>query len=124
MFARLAQQTQAMGMSLEDFLKAQGKTAEEMQEVYKKDALESIRAEFILSHLINEEKIEVEEKEIDEMIAGIGDEATKEQLDTPMQRIYIKSILAKNKLLTKLMEDVEDKKEKKEKTTKVKKESK
>lgn len=109
MFSRIIQQTQALGMSMEEFLKAQGKTVEEMQEMYKKDAEESIKAEFILSHLIEQEKIEVTDSEIEEMIDAVGDEKTKEQMQSPIQKLYIKTVLAKNKLLTKIIEDLEDK---------------
>ena len=106
MFSRLIQQTQAVGISMEDFLKSQNKTAEDLRKDYQKTSEESIKAEFILSQLTDEEKIEVTEKEIDAMVAAVGDKDAAEKMNSPMQRWYIKSVLAKNKLVEKLIEEV------------------
>ncbi len=113
MLARLIDQTQVLGMSLEDYLKAQNKTAEQIRDDYKKSAETSIKAEFILQQLINDEKVEVADSEVDEAIAAVGDAKTQEQMRTPLQKWYIKSVLAKNKLLNKLIEEAEGSKEKK-----------
>jgi len=113
MLSRIVQQTQAIGMSMDDFLKSQDKTIESMKTEYEKTAEDNIKAEFILSHLINEEKIEISDAEIDTMIGAVGDDEAQKQMQDPMQRWYIKNILAKNKLLEKLLDDVEGKKKKK-----------
>ena len=41
------------------------------------------------------------------MISAVGDEKTKERLQDPMQKLYIKTILQKNKLISKLVEETE-----------------
>jgi FKBP-type peptidyl-prolyl cis-trans isomerase (trigger factor) len=109
MISRIIQQTQALGMSMDDFLKTQDKTVESIKNDYEKTSEENIKAEFILSHLINEEKIEITDAEIDTMIGAVGDETAQKQMQDPMQRWYIKNILAKNKLLEKLLDDIEGK---------------
>jgi len=113
MFSRMIQQVQAVGMSMEDFLKSQDKSVEDLQKEYKKSAEDGIKAEFILDHLINEEKVAVEESEIDAMIGAVGDSDAAEKMNSPTQRWYIKSILAKNKLLEMLMEEAQGKETKK-----------
>ena len=73
-----------------------------------KDFVENnIKAEFVLSHLVELEKIEVSNQEIEEMIEAAGDPSVAEQMQDPMQKLYIKTILEKNKLLTKLIEDTQ-----------------
>uniref|UniRef100_A0A7C4TPX5 Trigger factor ribosome-binding bacterial domain-containing protein n=1 Tax=candidate division WWE3 bacterium TaxID=2053526 RepID=A0A7C4TPX5_UNCKA len=107
MYTRMMQQIQAIGMKVEDFLKSQNKTIEQLTQEYKSAAEESLKGEFILGHLIREEGIEVSEAEIDEMINAVGDKKMQEKLASPVQKIYIKSILAKNRLITKLIEEAE-----------------
>lgn len=107
LMSRLVDQTQAVGLSLETYLKSQDKTAEQLRKDYEKIAEQNLKAEFVLSKIIDEDKIQVEDKEIEDMIAAVGDEKAKERLQDPMQRLYIKTILQKNKLISKLIEETE-----------------
>jgi len=105
--SNLTQQLQTIKLPIEKYLEAQGKKFEELQNEFKESAEKNIKAEFILSHLIKEEGIEVNDSEIDEMIGAAGDPAVAEQMQDPMQKLYIKTILQKNKLLNKLIEDTQ-----------------
>ncbi|MBT6401351.1 hypothetical protein HN803_00390 [candidate division WWE3 bacterium] len=107
MLVRLIDQAQVLGMSMEDFLKAQNKTTEQLRDEYKEGSEKSIKAEFALQHLIAEEKIQVTDQELEEAIAAVGDASVQEQMQTPMQKWYIRSVLAKNKLINELMEEAE-----------------
>jgi len=107
MMARLVDQTQAIGMSLDQYLKAQNKSAEELRTNYDKLSERNLKTEFILEHLIKEEKIEVNDAELEETAKASGDPKTSEGLKDPVQRWYIKSILEKNKLISKLIEEIE-----------------
>lgn len=107
LMSRLVDQVQAVGLSMESYLKSQEKTSEQLRKEYSKIAEQNLKAEFVLSYLINEEKVEVEEKEVEDMIAAVGDEKTRERLKDPMQRLYIKTILQKNKIISKLIEEAE-----------------
>lgn len=107
MLVRLIDQAQALGMSMEDFLRAQNKTTEQFRDEYKKGAEKSIRAEFALQHLINEEKVSVSDQELEDAISAVGDASVQEQMRSPMQMLYIRSVLAKNKLINELIEEVE-----------------
>lgn len=107
MLVRLLDQTQVLGMSLEDYLKAQNKTTEQIRDDYKASAETNTKSEFILQYLIEEEKVEVTDKEIDAAIQAVGDSSVQEQMQSPLQKWYIKSVLAKNKLLNQLIEEAE-----------------
>lgn len=107
MFSRLIDQAQSVGLSLEDYLKAQKKTSEELRAEYEKIAENSLKAEFVLSQLIFDEKVEVTDKDIEDMINASGVEDAAQRLSDPNEKFYIKSILQKNKLITKLIEEAE-----------------
>lgn len=104
---RLLDQLRGINLSMEKYLKAQEKTAEGLRKEYDEISEKNIKAEFVMSHLINEEKIEVSDKEIDDMVGALGDPKTAEKMQSPMERLYIKTILQKNKLIGKLIEDAE-----------------
>jgi trigger factor len=108
MMSRLIDQSQTLGMSLEQYLRAQGKTSEQLRSEYDKISLRNLKAEFILAHLIKEEKVEVTEKEIEDTIKASGVENAVERMKDPMESMYVKMILQKNKLITKLIEEVEE----------------
>ncbi|MFH1899136.1 MAG: trigger factor [Patescibacteria group bacterium] len=107
MLAKLMDQLKSINLSVEKYLAAQNKTAESLRKEYDLSSEKNIKAEFVLSHLINEEKIEVTDKEIDDMIGAIGDKALGEKMNSPMERLYIKTVLQKNKLIQKLIEETE-----------------
>ena len=104
---RLLDQLRGINLTMEKYLKAQEKTAEGLRKEYDEISGKNIKAEFVMSHLIKEEKIEVTEKEIDEMVNAVGDPKAAEGMQSPMQRLYIKTILQKNKLIGKLIEETE-----------------
>lgn len=108
--ARLMDQLRSINLSVENYLKAQNKTAESLRKDYDEMSKRNIKAEFVLSHLIKEESIEVTDKEIDDMINAVGDNNIGESLNDPMQKLYIKTILQKNKLINKLIEETEGEK--------------
>jgi FKBP-type peptidyl-prolyl cis-trans isomerase (trigger factor) len=107
MMARLINQAQTIGMSLEQYLKAQNKTSEELRTEYNKISEKNLKTEFVLEHLVKEEKIEIKDSEVEETAKATGDPKTLENLKDPIQKWYIKSILGKNKLINKLIEEVE-----------------
>lgn len=112
MFSQMIGQIQAIGMSVEDYLKSQNTSVDQIKEQYEEAAERNIKAEFVLMHLIDEESIEVDEDEIEAMIEASGDEEIQKQMRSPIQMNYIRSILAKNKLIEKLVGELEHKHEK------------
>jgi FKBP-type peptidyl-prolyl cis-trans isomerase (trigger factor) len=108
--SRLMDQLRSINLPVENYLKAQNKTAESLRKEYDEMSIRNIKAEFVLSHLLKEENIEVTDKEIDDMIGAVGDKGLGDKLNDPMQKLYIKTILQKNKLINKLIEETEGEK--------------
>ncbi|HXK52613.1 hypothetical protein H6802_02810 [Candidatus Nomurabacteria bacterium] len=107
MMTRLVDQAQAVGISLEQYLKSQNKTADQLREDYGVIALRNLKAEFALDHLLKKSKIEVSDAEVEEMVKATGDTETEALMQNPMQKMYVKSILAKNKLISNIIKEVE-----------------
>jgi FKBP-type peptidyl-prolyl cis-trans isomerase (trigger factor) len=107
MMSRLVDQSQAIGLSLDQYLKAQKKTTEDLRKEYATIAERNLKAEFALSHLVQAEKVEVSDEEIDLTFRASGNPQVEEQMKNPLDRLYVKSILQKNKLITKLIEEVD-----------------
>ncbi len=107
MMSRLVDQTQSIGLSLDQYLKAQNKTADQLKDEYNKIAENNIKSEFILDKLIRDEKIEISDRDVEDMIKASGVPDAEEKLNNTTEKWYIKNILEKNKLITKLMKEVE-----------------
>ncbi len=96
----LLQRIEKLGLSLEGYLGSIGKTPEKLREEYELQAKNTITVELILNEIIKERKIEVSEKEIDGAIkAASADPKLAESLNTPEQRRFIQSILARRSAL-------------------------
>lgn len=107
MMSRLVQQAQTIGLSMDQYLKAQNKTADQLRTDYKVIAERNIKAEFILGKLIADQNIQVTDEEIEETIKAAGFEDPQKRMEDPMEKMYIKTILQKNKLLSSLIEELE-----------------
>lgn len=109
MMTRLVDQAQSIGLSLEQYLKAQNKTAEQLRGDYKAMAERNIKAEFVLGQLVIENKLEVTDAEIEETVraAGFEEEEVKKRMEDMVEKFYVKSILQKNKLINNLIEEAE-----------------
>lgn len=107
MLSRLLQQAETLGLSIDQYLAAQNKTAEQLKKEYEDIATKNIKSEFALSKAIEDEKIKVEDTEIEEAIAAVPDENIRTKLQKGADRWYIISILAKNKLIKKLLDEIE-----------------
>lgn len=105
MLSRLLSQAETLGLSIDQYLSAQNKTADALRKEYEEIALKNLRAEFALVKAIEDEQITIEDKEIEDAINAIGDEKTKETLQNSKDRWYITSVLAKNKLINKLVKE-------------------
>lgn len=104
--ARFVDQIFSAGMKVEDYLKAQKTTMDELKKNYSEVAMQNIKAELVLSELIQKEQVSITDEELEANLGELDDKA-REQLKDPMQRIYIRAILEKNKLITKLIKEVE-----------------
>lgn len=101
--SRLIQQTQTLGLNLDEYLKSIGKTPEQIREDYSKAASDNLKLELIIDAISNDLSIEVGEKEVEAMIQVSGDEQAKKRLDTPSERRHISAILRQRKTLDALL---------------------
>lgn len=107
MMARLLDQAQQIGLSLDQYLKAQNKNIDQLRADYAEIALRNLKAEFVLGKLILDNKVEVSDEEITSMIKAAGFEDAQKRMEDPIEKYYVKSILQKNKLLSSLIEEIE-----------------
>ena len=100
---RLLTQLEKLKVSLDDYLRSVGKTAEQLRQEYAGSALASLQLEFILARISAEAKISVESKEIDDIIATIPDADLRAKQDTPNARRGLESSLLRRKTLDYLL---------------------
>ena len=103
MLSRLLDQTSRLGLTIEQYLASLGKTSEQIRAEYRKTAEEQLQLELVLSAIADEEAIKVEESEVEAMIKAVPDEKTRQSVDTPAQRAYIRQILRKRAVIDSLI---------------------
>lgn len=103
LLSRLIQQTENLGLKLDDYLTSTGQTKDSIKETYKKQAETQLKLEFILDAIRKDQKIEVTDKDIQDFIAGVGDENTKKQLQNPSQQAEIRHMLERRQTIQKLL---------------------
>ena len=86
-----------LGLSLDQYLASTGKTAEALREDYKKKAENDIKIEFALQKIAEEEKIAVDEKEIEEAIQKAKDDDEKRHLEA--NKYLLANIIRQQKTL-------------------------
>lgn len=111
MLSRLVDQTARLGLTVEEYLKSQNKTVESLRQEYHQQAEKTLKYEFLLTELGNQEKITVDPKEIDDTIMAAPDEKTRESFRQPEGRLYITAVLRNNKTVRRLVEIAEGDKE-------------
>lgn len=98
--SRLIEQIKKLGLTLEQYLTSMKTTAEKLRADYEKTASDNLKLEFSLQEVITKFKIEVSDKEIDDLITQVGDDETQKRLNTPNERANIRYNLSKQKALT------------------------
>jgi FKBP-type peptidyl-prolyl cis-trans isomerase (trigger factor) len=86
-----------LGLTLDQYLSSTGKNPQILREEYEKKAQNDIKLEFALLKIAEEEKIIVEEKEIDEAIKASKTDEEKKSLES--NRYLLASILRQQKTL-------------------------
>jgi FKBP-type peptidyl-prolyl cis-trans isomerase (trigger factor) len=86
-----------LGLTLDQYLASTGRNTETLREEYAKKAENDIKLEFLLQKVADDEKIVVEDKEIDEAIAQAKTAAEKENLTN--NRYLLSSIIRQQKTL-------------------------
>ena len=108
MLSRLVTQVQAVKLTIDDYLKSINKTVDDLRGDYAKSATRTITGEMALGDVAAKENITVDESEVDATIEAAGDPKLKERYaQNPLEKTYIRAIIAKNKLIWKLAEETE-----------------
>lgn len=95
--ARLLDDIQKIGLTMESYLKSKGLASEQLRENYRKEVEDIHKIEFILTEIADKENIQVEPKELEEVFARITNE--KERKDAQANTYFYASIIRKQKTL-------------------------
>lgn len=103
--SKLLEKIEKLGLDLDSYLKSIGKTSETLRSEYEKQAKDTISLELILSKIAEKEELNITDQQIDQAIEAAvhADPKSKERLETPEQRSYIKSILSRRTVLDSLI---------------------
>ena len=102
MLSRLIDQTAKLGLTVDQYLVSVGKNIDQLKEEYRKQAEELLKIELILSAIADKENISVGDDEIEKLIQAVPDEKTKNNLNTPEQKLYLRQLLRKRKVIDNL----------------------
>jgi trigger factor len=91
------EQTQKLGMTVDQYLGTSGKTVEQIRQEYRTQAEKNLAFEFILEEIAGKEKIEVKPEEIKKLIEGAKSEKEKKALEE--QQYYLASLIRRQKTL-------------------------
>ncbi|NMB57155.1 hypothetical protein GYA19_04455 [Candidatus Beckwithbacteria bacterium] len=99
MLSQLIDQVNAMGMTVSQYAQAQGKTEKQIRDNYEKSATDGLKLEFILNQIAVEEKLTVNEQEIDEFIKKAAEPGKPVPPQNAQQKVYLGIILKKQKTI-------------------------
>jgi FKBP-type peptidyl-prolyl cis-trans isomerase (trigger factor) len=104
MMTSLLDQTTKLGISVEEYAEAHKKNLQQIRDEFKANAQKTITADFVITEIAAKEGIDVTDKEVEETIEVIPDEASRKQFENPENRLYIKAVMLKARTLEKLVE--------------------
>lgn len=102
MLSRLIDQTGRLGLTVEQYLASIGKTSDQIRTEYRQQAQDSLKLELILAAIADEQKIEISDSEVQNLIQAAPDEETKKTLANPAQKAYIRQLLRKRQVIDNL----------------------
>lgn len=102
MLSNLINETQKLGLTIDQYVAAQGKSIELLKKEYAEDARKSLGLEFALEEIAEQEKVTVDDKEIEEVIKNA--KTPQEQKVMSERRYYITSLLRRQKTIGALLQ--------------------
>lgn len=102
LLSNLLDQINKLGLTLDTYLQSVKKTIEQLKQEYHERAERTLKLEFILEEIADDLKVEVEEKEIEEMIKKVP-KNEKEKRKLSRQKYYLASIIRRQKTIDKLL---------------------
>jgi FKBP-type peptidyl-prolyl cis-trans isomerase (trigger factor) len=101
LLSNLIDQTQKLGLTIEQYMASSGKSIEIVKKDFMDQAKKTLTLEFALEEISESEKIIVTEEDIDAAINNVKNEEEKKNLTR--ERYYLASVLRRNKTLNYLM---------------------
>ena len=98
LLAQLLEQIQKLGLTLDQYLTSTNKKTEDLKAEYARKARQNLRFEFIILAIGENEKIKVENQEIDTLINQSQDEKIKTALQKPEQKTQLYNIIFRQKV--------------------------
>lgn len=99
--ARLVDDVQKAGLTMETYLKSKNLTQEQLKEQTRTELLDTYKMEFILNEIADAEGIKVEKEDLDKLFANIENEKDKQAAQ--QNAYFYASILRKQKTLDYIM---------------------
>ncbi|MBI4091799.1 MAG: hypothetical protein HY427_01170 [Candidatus Levybacteria bacterium] len=80
LLSQLVDEIKRLGVSLDQYLSSRGKTEVELRNEYETRAEKDLKLEFLLRKIADEEKITVEQKDIEQALSAIKDETERKKV--------------------------------------------
>ena len=95
--SRLVDDIQKLGLTTDQYLKSKNLTMDGLKKQYTKELEEMYKMEFVLMAIADEEKISIEQADLDKLFTSISD--PKEKIEAQKNAYFYASILRKQKTL-------------------------
>ncbi len=96
--SQLLDEIKKLGLTLEQYLASKNTTSEELKKTYQNQTEKTLKLEFILQAIVADQKITVTDGEVEKIISATGPKDKSKTSDS-LQKLYLKSILAKRKAI-------------------------
>jgi len=103
MLSRLIDQTNRLGISVEQYLASVKQTPEQIRHQYYHQAEDTLKLEFILAAIAEAEKTAVSDQEVQAALNSISSAKTDKNKETEEQRYHLKQLLLKQKTIDNLI---------------------
>ncbi|MGB9911081.1 MAG: trigger factor [Microgenomates group bacterium] len=102
--SKLLDQLNTLGLTIDQYLTSQGKTKDQLKEEYRQKTEETLKLEFILDAIANQEKLSATEEEIENLLNALPNQQEKEKIiKNPLQKEYLSSLIKKRKVIDNLL---------------------
>ncbi len=99
MLVSLQRRVADMGLLLEDYLKGQGKTLEQIKNEWKPQAEKNVRMELGLAEIARAENVTISDSELQAEVDKIADARTKKQFESQEPRLHLRHALRQTRTL-------------------------
>ncbi len=101
----LKQRLSQLKVELEDYLKSQNLSQQQLVSRMAYSSLNQLQVEFLMAAIADKEEVETTQKEVDKRIEQVEDEETQEKMrqDESYQN-YLKSVIKKQKIMDRLLD--------------------